>query len=315
MAKWAAFWAVGLIWGSSFLLISVAVKELTPFQVVFIRTGIAALGLNVVLAFRGMHLPFKLRDLLPLIVIGIGNTSLPFALISWGEKSIPSSLAGVLQSTAVFFTMIVAHFAMNDERISLQKIAGITLGFVGVSILATRSVAEEGQITPEFVGALAVVGASLCYAIFTVYSRQQIKDRFPPIMVSAGAMTFAALSSGIAIVVSPLLGGPVATDLATLSRDALGAILLLGGLNTFVAYLMYYWMVRELGAARSSMVTYITPVVSVVLGALILSEPIDGRLIFGAALIFSGIAVVNLRAFRWINQVARTGTAGRTGVT
>ncbi|MBL8132323.1 MAG: EamA family transporter [Anaerolineae bacterium] len=312
MAKWAAFWALGLIWGSSFLLISVAVKELTPFQVVFIRTGIAAIGMNLVLLSRRTHLPFTLRDLLPLIVIGIGNTSLPFALISWGEKSIPSSLAGVLQSTAVFFTMIVAHFAMRDERITPQKIAGMTIGFVGVSILATRSVSEEGQITPAFLGALAVVGASMCYAIFTVYSRQQIKDRYAPIMVSAGAMTFAAISSGIAIVVSPLVGGEAPTDLGTLSRDAAGAVLLLGALNTFVAYLMYYWMVRELGAARSSMVTYIVPAVSVFLGALILHEPIDARLVFGAALIFIGIAVVNLKIFARLN--GRFRPAQRTSI-
>ncbi|MCK6581110.1 MAG: EamA family transporter [Anaerolineae bacterium] len=305
MAKWAAFWALGLIWGSSFLLISVAVKELTPFQVVFIRTGIAAIGMNFVLLLRGTHLPFTLRDLLPLIVIGIGNTSLPFALISWGETSIPSSLAGVLQSTAVFFTMIVAHFAMRDERITAQKIAGMTIGFIGVSILATRSVAEDGQITPAFLGALAVVGASICYAVFTVYSRQQIKDRYAPIMVSAGAMTFAAISSGIAILVSPLVGGETPTDLATLSRDAVGAVLLLGALNTFIAYLMYYWMVRELGAARSSMVTYIVPAVSVFLGALILHEPIDARLLFGTALIFTGIAVVNLKLFARLNGVFR----------
>lgn len=302
MAKWAAFWLVGLIWGSSFLLIRIGVEELTPFQVVFIRTGIAAIGMNVVLLLRGKHLPFNFKELLPLIIIGIGNTTLPFALISWGETRIPSSLAGVLQSAAVFFSMIIAHFSFSDEKITLQKIAGMIVGFVGVVVLVTRDVAAEDGIAPEFWGAMAIVAASFCYALFTVYSRKNLSNaRYEPIMVSAGAMTFAAITSGLAILIAPLVGGDVPVDIATVAADTIYAVVILGFLNTFIAYLMYYWIVRELGVGRTSMVTYITPVVSVFLGALILHETIDSRLLFGAALIFLGIGVVNLKAFRWIN--------------
>lgn len=309
MNKWLAFWLLGLIWGSSFLLIRVGVHEMTPFQVVFIRTVIAAVGMNIVLALQGKFLPWRdLRRLLPLIVIGIGNTSLPFFLISWGEQSIPSSLAGILQSTAVFFTMIAAHLAFHDERITPQKLVGLVIGFVGVALLATRDTGGEGM-SPALLGALAVVAASLCYGVFTVYSKQQIRDRYEPLMVSAGAMTFAAISSGIAMIASPLLGGQPNTPLAEVSFDALAAVITLGVLNTFIAYLMYYNIVVSLGAARSSMVTYIVPAVSVLLGTVILNEVIDGRLLFGTALIFMGIAVVNLGAFAWLNGRRRAAAA------
>jgi len=302
MNKWLAFWLLGLIWGSSFLLIRIGVESLTPFQVVFIRTAIAAVGMNLVLLSQGQRLPLTWKKMFPLIVIGIGNTSLPFALISWGEQSIPSSLAGVLQSTAVFFTMIVAHLSFTDEKITVQKAVGLLVGFVGVALLATRSVSEEGQVTPAFWGAMAVVAASFCYATFTVYSRQHIKEGYTPIMVSTGAMTVAAITSGAAMLVSPLLGGPPNTPLADVPLGTLGAVVLLGLLNTFIAYLMYYNIVRDLGAARSSMVTYIVPAVSVFLGALVLSEAIDARLVFGTMLIFAGIAVVNLKVFAWLNR-------------
>ncbi len=139
MRKWAGFWALGLIWGSSFLLIRVGVEELSPFQVVFIRTGIAALGLNVLLFLRGKHLPFNFRALVPLIIIGIGNTTIPFSLITWGETNITSGLAAMLQSTASLFTLVLAHFFFADERISLQKIVGLSVGFLGVIVLASRS--------------------------------------------------------------------------------------------------------------------------------------------------------------------------------
>ena len=300
MRKWAGFWALGLIWGSSFLLIRVGVAELSPIQVVFIRTGIAALGLNALLFLRGKHLPFNFRALLPLIIIGIGNTTIPFSLITWGETNITSGLAAMLQSTASLFTLVLAHFFFVDERITLQKIAGLSVGFLGVIVLASRSMTGVGIDVPQLLGSLAIVLASLFYANFTIYSRKQIQNRYEPIMVSTGAMTFAAISSGILMVIAPLLGGQAATPLDTVTTNVLGAVLLLGFTNTFIAYIIYYWIVRELGAARASMVTYVVPGVGLTLGAIVLHEVIDWRIIVGALLIFCGIAIVNLRFFNRI---------------
>lgn len=300
MRKWAAFWFLGLIWGSSFLFIRIGVEQLSPFQLVFIRTGIAAVGLNLVLLAQGKHLPFDRKSLTPLIIIAIGNTTIPFALITWGEKSITSGLAAMLQSAASLFTLVIAHFVFIDERMTPQKVVGLLVGFIGVMILSGQSVVN-GQIDmAQFTGAMAVVLASLFYAIFSVYSRRVIQNRFEPLVVSSGAMTFAAISSGILMVIAPLLGGQPAAPLDTVSSDVLISIVLLGLVNTFVAYLIYYWIIRELGAARTSMVTYITPAVGLALGAIVLSEPIDWRLIVGALLIFCGIAIVNLKIFNRI---------------
>lgn len=304
MRKWAAFWALGFIWGSSFLLIRVGVQQLSPFQLVFMRTGIAALGLNFVLLLKRKHLPFNLRALLPLIIIGVGNTTIPFSLITWGEKSIPSGIAAMLQSTASLFTLVIAHFFFVDERITRQKIVGLAVGFLGVAILASHSITQAktsaagGQMDwLPLLGALSVVLASLFYGSFTTYSRKTIQNRFEPIMVSTGAMTFAAISSGICMVVAPLLGGQAAVPLNTVTTDALGGVIWLGFMNTFVAYILFYWIVRELGAARASMVTYVVPGVGLTLGAIVLHEVIDWRILVGAALIFSGIAIVNLKFF------------------
>lgn len=300
MRKWAAFWFLGLIWGSSFLFIRIGVEQLSPFQLVFIRTGIAAVGLNLVLLAQGKYLPFDRKSLTPLIIIAIGNTTIPFALITWGEKSITSGLAAMLQSAASLFTLIIAHFVFIDERMTPQKVVGLLIGFIGVMILSGQSVVN-GQIDmAQFTGAMAVVLASLFYAIFSVYSRRVIQNRFEPLVVSSGAMTFAAISSGILMVIAPLLGGQPAAPLDMVSSDVLISIVLLGLVNTFVAYLIYYWIIRELGAARTSMVTYITPAVGLALGAIVLSEPVDWRLIVGALLIFCGIAIVNLKIFNRI---------------
>lgn len=298
MAKWTAFWALGLIWGSSFLLIRVGVGELSPWQVVFMRTGIAAIGLNIALRLSGKSLPSDLRQWMPLIVLGIGNTTLPFMLITWGEQSIDSGLASVLNATAALFTLVMAHFAFADERITPQKVAGLALGFIGVVVLASRAWVDGQVIAGNLVGQLMIVGAAFCYGYFATYSRRIIKTRFEPLVVSTGAMTVAAISSGVGILFTLFTGGHAATPLPQVSSDVLWAILILGLLNTFVAYLMYYWVIQQLGAARASMVTYVTPVVGLTLGALVLNEVVDARLLIGAALIFVGIAVVNLKLFR-----------------
>ena len=297
LRKWAAFWTLALIWGSSFLFIRIGVEELSPFQVVFIRTAIAAVGLNLVLLAQGKHLPLNRRTLKGLIILAIGNTTIPFALITWGEQYITSGLAAMLQSTAALFTLVIAHFSFTDERITPQKVVGLLLGFFGVVVLGSKSVVN-GQVDVLLLGgALAVVVASLFYAIFGVYSRKLLQSGVEPMIVSTGAMTFAAISSGILMVIAPLLGGQPATPLNTVSSDVLIAVGLLGFLNTFIAYIFFYWIIRELGAARTSMVTYVVPAIGLALGAIVLDEEIDWRLLVGAAMIFAGIAIVNLKVF------------------
>jgi drug/metabolite transporter (DMT)-like permease len=293
--KWAAFWLLGLIWGSSFLFIRIGVEEVSPFQVVFMRTGIAAVCLNVVLLLRGKHLPMSRAGLFPLFVLGIGNTVIPFVLISWGETQVESGLASVLNATAALFTLLIAHLTFKDERITAQKVAGLALGFFGVVVLASRSWVDGRVVTGDLAGQLAIVVASFFYAAFGVYSRKVMSTRYDPLMVSAGSMLFAAVVSGGLMLLAPSLGGMSPKPLSELSADALNALLLLGALNTFIAYILFYWIIQQLGASRASMVTYVTPAVALVLGAVILNETIDWRLLTGAALILSGIGVVNVR--------------------
>lgn len=298
---WLSFWAVALIWGSSFLFIRIGVEQVTPFQLVFIRTGMAAVGLNIVVYLRGKRLPTDSKGIRDLLVLGVVNTVFPFALITWGETHIESGLAAVLQGTAALFTLVVAHFVFADERITLRKLAGLIIGFLGVVILASRSTQDETTSTTSvdgtlhLLGQLSIVAASLCYAIGGTYSRKAIQSRLEPIVVAAGAMTVAAIITGVIAYAAPLLGGPAPTPLDTLRPDVLNALITLGLLNTFVAYLMFYSIVAALGAARASMVTYVIPAVGLTLGAIFLKEQVDIRLLIGAAMIIGGIGVVNLR--------------------
>nr|MCU0514996.1 DMT family transporter [Anaerolineae bacterium] len=144
-------------------------------------------------------------------------------------------------------------------------------------------------------GQLAIVGASLSYATFTTFSRKVIRGEVEPLVLSAIAMLSAALTTTVLSLIGALFFDlPLATP-AAMPLNALLALLVLGLVNTFVAYLLFYNIVRVLGAARAAMVTYIVPVVGLCLGVLFLGETLDLFIIGGAALIFTGIGIVNIR--------------------
>jgi drug/metabolite transporter (DMT)-like permease len=213
---------------------------------------------------------------------------------------------------------VIAHFAFADERINPQKVVGLILGFVGVTVLFSGELAQQGAGAAGILGHLAIVLASLCYAIFTAQGRKVIQGNVQPIIVAFSSMMVASAVTLLPALTSPtrfaplktvapgvndfvlhiLAGQPGFTPLNIISTRVVVAILLLGVVNTFVAYLFFYFIVRELGAARAAMVTYVVPPVGVILGALLLQETLGTTLLAGAGLIFVGIAIVNLRLFR-----------------
>lgn len=296
LKAWTGFWSLGLIWGSSYLFIRISItgSGLFPgdsmggfniFEIVFIRTLIGALGLGA-MVFRGRHsLPRDRQTLVSLVLIGLGNVVLPFLLITWGELYVSSSMAAVLQASTALFGLVIAHFLFADDRITLRKVVGLTTGFGGIVLLFQDNLGGEQSLA----GMAGLVAASLCYATFTSWGRKLIQRDMPPVVLAT-----ATLAVGAAVT------GPMAlfyglTPLQNISPDALVAVITLGLLNTFVGYSIYYFLVRELGVARTTMVAYVFPAVAVALGALMLKEEIGLVLLTGGAMIVAGVAIVNLR--------------------
>ena len=305
---WIGFWVLALIWGSSYFFIRIGVAQLPPFQLVFMRTAMAAIGLNIVIYARGKRLPTDWRGIGDLLYLGIFNTVFPFFFITWGETHIESSLASVLQGTAALFTLVVAHFAFADERITLRKLIGLIVGFLGVLVLANRSSGETvGGEAPiwHLLGQAAILGSSLCYALGGVYSRKVMQNRLDPTVVAAGAMTVASITTGIIAYFLPGLAGGAPIGFGQLEPNVLGAILALGIFHTFAAYLIYYSVIAALGASRASMIAYVLPVVGLLLGAVFLAEPLDSSLLLGALLIIGSIAIVNLKIAPLGNRLRR----------
>lgn len=284
----AAFIGLGLIWGSSFAWIKIAVEEIPPATLVAWRMTLGAIGMVGMLAvLRGVPMPRGLREWLPLVVMGAVNAAIPIFLISWGEQFVDSGTAAVLNSLVPIFSLIIAGLMLRTEPVTALRVGGLVLGFVGAALLASREL--ELRADPSgLLGALAVVLAAISYAVGVSYARHRIKSTHRYV-VAAGTLVFAAIYMWVLALL--IDGGIVIPS----QLDTIVAIAWLGILGSFIAYVLFFFLIEHLGATMAAMVTYLFPVVGVGIGVLLLGELLDARLALGTLLVLIGIAVVGLR--------------------
>ena len=284
-AEWLVFLALGLMWGSSYLFIKLAVDDFGTFTLVALRLAIGAALLWAVIRLAHQPLPREPRLYGHLVVMAVVNIVIPFVLITWAEQTVDSSLAAILTSAVPLFAIVIAPLFLHDEPIRVNGVVGLGVGFVGVVVLTSNDLTVADA---DLTGELALLGAALAYAVGAVYSRRNMRG-VPPMIPAVFQVTFAMLISGaIAIVLeSPWNARP--------DGEAVFSILWLGILGSGFAYLAVFRLLSTWGATRTTLVAYVIPVVGIVLGFLVLSEPIDGRVLIGTALVIGGVALVNSR--------------------
>lgn len=288
LKEWGAFALLGLIWGSSFLWIKIALEETGPFVLVTLRLLFGLGGLLVVMALQRQAWPRDWRVLLAFAFMGLFNTALPFTLITWGETLIDSSLAAILNGTVPLFSIIIGHFWLQDEKMTLPRLAGLLLGFVGMVVLVSRDLAP-GALRGNVWGQLAVIAAAVSYAVAAIFSRKHLRGQSPVLQSTMVLL----IASGLMMLATPAVEQPL-----NLPNTALAwfAIAWLGLLGSCTAYLLFFYLLNAWGSTRTTLVTYVMPVMGLLLGIIFLNETADWRLMVGSALIVVGIVVVNWRA-------------------
>jgi drug/metabolite transporter (DMT)-like permease len=294
LKEWGAFALLGLIWGSSFLWTKIAVQDTGPFTLVAFRLLFGLMGLLVVMAIHKQPISRNPRVLLAFLFMGVFNTAVPFTLISFGETTIDSSLAAILNSTTPLFTIIIAHFWLRDEKITLPRILGLIVGFIGVVILVSRDFDPSG-LKGNIFGQLAVILASISYAAAATFSRRHLRGQ-PPILQSTMVVLIAdaVMWAAVPIVQQAAPGLDAPNKLPSLPITWF-AIAWLGLLGSCVAYLLFFYLVNTWGPTRTTLVTYVFPVIGLILGILFLNETADWRLIAGSVMVVGGIGVVNFK--------------------
>ncbi|MGH3045077.1 MAG: DMT family transporter [Gaiellaceae bacterium] len=273
---------VALVWGSSYLFIKVAVEEVEPAAMMFLRLVLAAAVLVPVLAWRtgGRAAVSDMRDLgWKAWAIGFLNAAFPFTLIAWGEKYVDSGVAAIANASVPIFVVILAFWFNKSERARGVRLAGILVGLAGVAVL-TGLHPEGGWWA--IAGTLAIVVASLSYAAANHFVQHNFSQT-PAILVTTASSVMGA------VILLPFAAFQIPDE--TPSWKALGSIVVLGVLGTAFALLIYFRLLTLYGASRSSLVTYLLPPVALVYGVLILDEKITLNAALGLVLILAGVAL------------------------
>jgi len=287
LLPYAAFVALALIWGVSFLLIKVTVQDMSPTALLLFRSasGFAALALIVLALRKPLFGPGWRGRVVGFAIMALTNAVIPWVAIGWGEERISSGLASILNSTTTLWTAVLIYWVMPTERPTAINYVGVVVGFAGVVILVFPELASHG-LSGDVLGALAVVVASLSYAVNALYQRRKMRR------VSIFEVSLGQLGAGVLFAI-PL----AAPSLPSIHFHwvSMAAVIGLGAIGTGVAYTLYYYVMNTLGAVRAAGVTYLVPVTAVFWGAFLLNETVSVSVVAGGIVILAGILLVNLR--------------------
>jgi drug/metabolite transporter (DMT)-like permease len=277
----AVMLVLAALWGGSYLLIRIAVPAFGPMSLMAVRVGIAALVLWVGLRFTGRR-SVELRDnAVPLLVVGAVNGAIPFGLIAAAEVHLTASLAAVLGATVPLFSVLIGAVWLR-QRVSAQRALGLAMGIVGVAVLVGWS--PMALTTETVLGVAALLLAAASYAFSGLFTRAKLAH-VPSTTIALGQQ----LGATTLLVVPALLNPPR----LPLPANALWAVLALAVLCTSLAFLLYFYLLAEIGALRTQTVTYLIPVFGMAWGSLFLHEPITRGMLVGLGVILTSVLLVN----------------------
>jgi drug/metabolite transporter (DMT)-like permease len=279
------FALVSLIWGSTWLAIKIGLESVPPLFAVAIRFTLATIILFVIMKARRERLPMHRRAISLYVAVALLTYSFPFALVYWGEQYIPSGLASILFAVYPFVVAIGSHFFIEGERMNVLKMSGILLGFAGVTMIFWSDLQAGGASGWGMIGILAstlMQGASL------IVLKRMGKE------ISTTSITLGGMTFGIVILYFLAF---LFEDFRQIHFDAkgIGSIVYLGTFGSVVTFLTYYWLLRRVQAVYLSLVTLVTPLLAVILGAIVLGETLEPNVFTGATAICAGILVANGR--------------------
>jgi drug/metabolite transporter (DMT)-like permease len=301
LLPYLALVTLALIWGFSFLLIKVAIRDMSASVLVLGRaaSGFVALAVIMLLMRRPLLGEGWRGRLLAFAILGLTSGIMPWIAIAWGEGRISSGLASILNSTTPLWTALLVFFVMPKDRPSALNYLGVAVGLAGVVILVVPDLRDRG-LQGSLAGALAVVFASFTYAVSALYQRRTVRG------VSVYEVSLGQLAA------TAIFALPLAAPTLPAMHVALGSLAAVVGLGvggSAVAYLLYYYMMNTIGPVRATGVTLLVPLTAVFWGVVLLGEPLSVPIVAGMIVILAGIVLTNIRPRRLRAQVAETGSA------
>jgi drug/metabolite transporter (DMT)-like permease len=292
---WSLLGVLAILWGGSFFFNGVALKQLPPLTVVFLRVAIAATILLPLLWAHRISLPRSFADWKPFAAVALFNNVLPFSLNVTGQTFVGSGLASILNATTPLFTVVVMA-ACGEERLSARRVAGVTIGLVGVVILRGGvGLATGGQ----GFGILLCLAAALSYGLAALLARRHLANS-PPLATAAFQLLASSLMMAI---VAGVVERPWQLPLP--GAVTFLAVIGLAALSTALAYIVFFQILRRSGATNAMLVTLLIPVTAILLGYQVLGEAISVHEISGALVIGSALLLIDGRVLDLIRGSTR----------
>lgn len=286
--EWFLLIALSVLWGGSFFFVEVAVDALGPLTIVALRVGLAAVALNLIVLAMGLRMPKDRQVWAAFFSMGFLNNMIPFSLIVWGQVSIASGHASILNASTPFFTLLAAHYLTGDEKLTGRRLLGVLLGIAGV-VLMVGVDAFEG-IDTHILAQLAILGAAVSYAFAGIFGRRFPSLGCSPLVTATGQVTASALVlMPLAFVVEQPWLQPLP------SVEVWGAVFGLALLSTALAYILYFRILATAGATNLLLVTFLIPISAILLGMTLLGEQLESKHLVGIALIGVGLATIDGR--------------------
>lgn len=284
---WLLIILLGAVWGCSFLFNAILIREISPLWVSAGRVTIGATICWVYFIAMRKKLPAGWPIYAQLLVLGILNYAIPFALFPFAEQTVASGIVGVINGLTPMSTVIVSQLWPGGERATWNKVVGVVIGLVGAVILALPSLGAGASA--QLIGLLAALGATLCYALTLNYARR-FKDVDSAAVATCSLTAAAIVSVPIALFFS---GVPVITRAETWA-----ALFGIAAFSTSFSFLLVYWLLPKVGATNLSLNTFITPISAILLGVLVLQERFEAAHVLGIAVIFIGLVFMDGRLVR-----------------
>lgn len=285
-----AYTAVCTIWGSTWLVIKLGLETMTPLLSAGLRFTVAAVVLFTIIRLQRIEIPWTRETRWFYFVIALTSFSIPFGLVYWGEQRIPSGMTSVLFATFPLWVAIISSLLIPQDKVTAGKVTGVLLGFAGVVTIFWNDLQFSGSRETMY-GMGAVVLSGMIQALSAVLIKKH-GEKISPFVVSFMPMAISA--------VLLLTAAGVSEDIASVQWTPMGifSIVFLAVLGTVVTFVSYFWLLKRVQVVILSLTSFVTPIIAVVLGVVVLNESVSPFLFAGAALVFLGIGVANSRDLR-----------------
>jgi len=278
------FFALVLIWGSTWYVIRIGLESYPPFFSLAVRFSVAGPVLLLVMKLRGDPIPWQLRHQPFFLTLGILSFVMSYGIVYWGEQYVPSGLAAVVFGLFPIFVGVIGHFFLPEERLGWARLGGLALGLGGIAVINSGDLAMIHPLAP--IATLAIIISPFVSALANVMTKRAVHD-YPILAFSALPMTYGAICQ---IILWRILEADVPIRWSWPGALSIAYLSILGSMITFAGY---FWLLKRIAAGRAALVAYLTPLVALTIGALAGGEPLTLSIAIGTAMVLSGVAIAN----------------------